>query len=166
MPLNQRAILLLGTVAAAALAAAAGDARADQINVSATITASCDVTDGDLDFGTYDAAVDSEATTTLSVTCSAPTDVGVTLDFGQHKNGGSSRRMQHETDTGAFLAYALCEGSCAGGSGPTWNEQEVLVDVDEDGAAVTVGGRILATQAGLPSGAYTDVVLVTLDVKS
>jgi spore coat protein U-like protein len=161
MPLNQRAILLLGTVAAVALTAAAGDARADQINVSATITASCEVGDADLEFGNYEP--DKETSTTLTVTCTAPADVGLTLNNGLHPNG--SRRMKHASEE-QFLAYQLCDGSCAGGQGTVWTAQEVLVEVGASGTGVEIGGRIPGSQPGLPSGSYTDVVLVTLDVKS
>jgi spore coat protein U-like protein len=158
MFLNQRASFLLGTVAAVALAAAGSDVRADQINVSAIITASCSV--ADLDFGAYDSAVDSETTTTLNITCTAPADVGVTLDNGMNPNG--SRRMKHASED-QFLGYLLFDGDPSGAI--SWTSQEKTVDVGEGGAQVLIGGRIAATQTGKPSGSYTDVVQVTLDVK-
>jgi spore coat protein U-like protein len=166
MPLNQRANLLLGTVAAAALAAAAGDARADQINVSATITAECSVGgDANLAFGNYDRTAGSEASTILTISCTAPADVGVTLGGGQNPNG--LRRMEHETTADAFLSYQLYDGEASGGQGIAWNmDAEFVFDaVPTTGTDITVGGRIEGSQTG-PSGTYTDVVLVTLDVKS
>jgi spore coat protein U-like protein len=164
MPLNQRAILLLGTVAAAALAAAAGDARADQINVSATITAECSVGgDADLAFGNYD-PLGTEALTTVSVSCTAPADVGVTLGGGQNLNG--SRRMVHSSDTDAFLGYRLFNGPPADGQGEAWDANiENVFPVGTDETDISIGGYIPGSQVG-PSGSYTDVVLVTLDVKS
>jgi spore coat protein U-like protein len=166
MPLNQRAILLLGTVAAAALAAAAGDARADQINVSATITAECSVGgDADLAFGNYNPTVGTEASTIISISCSAPADVGVTLDGGQRPNG--TRTMVHSSDTSQLLAYRLFNGPASGGQGEAWSANfENVFNIGTESTDIPVGGFIDSGQAGLSSGAYTDVVLVTLDVKS
>jgi spore coat protein U-like protein len=166
MPHNQRAILLLGTVAAAALAAAATDARAQQINVSATITAECSVGgDAELAFGNYDSTLGTEASTEFSISCSAPADVGVTLGGGENLNG--SRRMEHTTQENAFLAYQLYRGAASGGQGVGWtsNQEFIFEDVPTTGTDITVGGLINGSQTG-PSGTYTDVVLITLDVKS
>ena len=165
MPHNQRASLLLGTVAAAALAAASGNARAQQINVSATITAECSVGgDADLAFGNYDPALGTEASTTVSVSCSAPADVGVTLGGGQNPNG--SRQMVHSSDTDAFLGYRLFNGPASGGQGEAWDADfEHIFDIGTEATEIPIGGYILEGQVG-PSGSYTDVVLVTLDVKS
>jgi spore coat protein U-like protein len=166
MPLNQRASLLLGTIAAAALAVAAADARADQINVSATITAECSVGgDADLAFGNYNPTVGTEASTIISISCSAPADVGVTLDGGQRPNG--TRTMVHSTATSQLLAYQLFKGPAAAGGGELWaSDFENIFDVGTQATEISIGGFIQSGQGGLPSGTYTDVVLVTLDVKS
>jgi spore coat protein U-like protein len=159
MFLNQRASLLVGTMLAAGLTAAPGIVRADQINVSARITAECNVEgDADLEFGNYDGSGGTEATTTLTVSCTAPADVGVTL------NG--SRRMRHSTATTAFLGYQLYRGAAAGGQGTGWNSNAEFVfeDVPPAGTDITIGGQIPGGQTG-PSGTYNDVVQVTLDVK-
>jgi spore coat protein U-like protein len=165
MPLNQRASLLFGTVAAAALAATAGDARAQQINVSATITAECSVGgDADLAFGNYDRATGTEASTTISISCSAPADVGVTLGGGQRPNG--TRTMVHSSDTSQLLAYRLFNGPASGDQGEAWNANfENVFPIGTDATNIAIGGFIQSGQSAA-SGTYTDVVLVTLDVKS
>jgi spore coat protein U-like protein len=165
MFLNQRASLLVGTILVAGLTAAPTRVHADQINVSATITAECNIEgDADLAFGNYDPTGGTEASTTLTVSCTAPADVGVTLNGGQNPNG--TRRMEHSTAADEFLAYLLFDGVAAGGQGDVWTSglEIVFEDVPPAGTDITIGGQITGGQTG-PSGTYNDVVLVTLDVK-
>jgi spore coat protein U-like protein len=168
MFLNQRASLLFGTMLTAGVAAAPGSPRADQINVSATITATCEL-DGDanLAFGNYNPQGGTPGSTTLIVSCTAPSDVGVTLGPGQNPNGGGAlRHMKHGTQSSALLGYQLFDGGSLGGSGDPWaKNQEIVFDIGTDDTQIEIGGFIPGSQGGLPSGSYTDVVLVTLDVK-
>lgn len=107
---NQRASLLVGTMLAAGLAAAPTTVDADQINVSATITAACELEgDASLAFGNYNANGDTPGSTTLTVSCTAPSDVGVTLGPGQNPNG-ALRRMKHGTQATALLGFQLFDG--------------------------------------------------------
>lgn len=161
MSLKPRAGPLLAAGAIASLALIAVPADAAQINVSATIAAACSVvSDANLDFGTPSASLDTDATATLSITCSTPATVLVTLDGGLQPNS-TTRRMKHTT-LNEFLPYILYDGP-AGGD-PWLPGIAKAHPINGSPTPVAVGGRIIGAPLP-PSGTYNDVVQITVQVQ-
>lgn len=135
----------------------------DSFEVSATVLASCDVDASDLAFGNYDpvAAIDLDAQTTLSVTCTngTPYHVGMSLGGGT----GASMAARRMTKSGASdtLTYVLYRD----------NQRSILwgntgtdrLSGTGDGTPDSIGvfGRVPMQQAA-PAGSYFDTVVVTV----
>ena len=145
---------------------AAADAS-DNLDVSATVAASCTITGGNLSFGTYNtvsgAQVDSTAI--LTVACTSGTDTTLTLGEGTHPDGASTpdlpaRRMN---DGGAnFLSYSLfsdAQRTTVWGNSP--GSARGYLALSSAQANLSVFGRITASQ-DVPAGTYTDTVLATI----
>lgn len=153
-------------VLALAPSAFAGTAT-DNISVSATVAADCNITANALSFGTYDTlagtAVDQSAN--LDVACTTGTAATVTLGQGANADTGSSaavplRRMS-DGATG-FLSYTLYSDSgyttVFGDTAPTGAAYTAATNGTSQ---VVVYGRITASQ-DVPVGSYTDTVLATI----
>ncbi len=132
-------------------------------NVSATVGASCSVSASDLGFGTYDqlSATNTDATTSLDVTCTSTTTYEVGLDAGTGTGGTTSVRVM-TYDTTNYLNYAMYQDA---GRTTNWGDNAGVDTVSGTGTgssqALTVYARIPALQSIAP-GAYTDLVTVTV----
>jgi spore coat protein U-like protein len=144
-----------------------GGNTTSNINVSASVTATCSISAGALAFGSYDPVVGSQVDgqATLSVSCTKGATATITLGQGSHAAGGSTdsspvRRMK---DAGTnHLSYALfsdlartTEWGNTAGTGVDYTS------IGSAAASVIVYGRIAASQ-DLPAGAYTDTVVATV----
>lgn len=162
-----RTLLRASFVVSALAAPAHAGTATDELTVSATVENSCVVTGGALAFGAYDLAstVDVDASTTVSVACTAGAVTTITLGQGANPDAGSSAeaplRRLGDGGTG-FLSYALYSdaaretvwGDTAGtGTGYTATSSAP--------ADLTVYGRLTAGQA-VPLGAYSDHLVVTI----
>jgi spore coat protein U-like protein len=157
----------LKIIAALALAGLAFSSHADTttgtLNVSATVASTCATSGGTLGFGTY-AGSQTDATGTLSVTCTLGTAAQITLNGGANQDGGTAdapvRRMQAGS-TGNYLTYQLYSDS---GRTSIWGNTTAS-DVDITGTGVSqsvnVYGRISGSQ-NVPAGSYTDTVTATI----
>jgi spore coat protein U-like protein len=155
-----------GLMMALAGTAAAGNAQSN-INVSASVTATCSISAGAMAFGSYDpvagSQVDGQAT--LTVSCTKGATATITLGQGSNASGASTdtapvRRMK---DSGTnMLSYALFSDS---NRSVTWgNTAGTGVSYTSAGSAsqpILVYGRIAASQ-DLPAGSYTDTVVATI----
>jgi len=139
----------------------------DNLAVSATVIATCTIVAAPVNFGTYDvtAVTPTDATGTVTITCSNGAAVYVTLGQGSNPGAGSTdpapaRQMSAGgTDR---IGYGLFSDA---GHTTTWgNTQATGLTATGNGAAqaLSVFGRIPAGQ-GVASGAYTDSVLATVN---
>ena len=130
------------------------------LNVTATVLASCTVSNATLAFGNYDPTggnVDQSAT--LQVACTKGTPATVGLNTGVNASG-STRRMGNGTD---FLAYELYKE--AGRTNVWGNAGSDLISLaaaaSNAAQTLTVYGRVTGLQ-DVSVGSYTDTVIVTV----
>lgn len=135
-------------------------------SVDATVSDSCSVSATQLDFGAIDplnnATNDTDATSTVDVTCSSGTGYDVGLDAGTGGDGTVTGRAMSDGGTNT-LNYSLYTDSArttnwddAGGTN--------TVTGTGDGTALshTVYGRVPSGQETTPVGTYTDTITVTV----
>jgi spore coat protein U-like protein len=148
--------LVLGAAPAAWAASATGN-----FNVTATVQTSCAVSAADLAFGTYDAAsaTDTQATSTITVTCSLLTPYTVSLNGGSYASG-SARRLGSGT---ARLGYEIYRDV---GMTNIFGTVAATLGVSGIGTGLavptTIYGKIPKNQAVVP-GSYSDQITVTVD---
>lgn len=141
---------------------ALADSATATIDVSATVLKSCAVSTTALAFGEYTPSngTASDATSTISVTCTNGTTYEIALDAGAGSGATvSSRKMTYLTNT---LTYELFRDSARL---LTWGDTTLINTVvgvgDGEAASHTVYGRIAAGQYEV-AGSYSDTVTVTV----
>ena len=136
------------------------------IQVSATVAPLCTIVVDELSFGEYDpfvanadAALDASAV--VSVTCTKGLASAVRLDAGAHGGAGNVR---HLASGGQRLAYWIFKDQARTAAWRTGQDGMSLPDVSTGQCpqSVALFGRIPPGQV-VPSGAYTDTVMATLD---
>ncbi|UPG92138.1 spore coat U domain-containing protein [Luteibacter aegosomaticola] len=159
--------LVAATLLAAGGAASAGTATSN-LDVSATVAASCTIdATGGLAFGTYDPVVTNKATAldgqgTINTVCTNGATAVVTLDEGSHADDASTpaapvRRML--AGTNQFLSYNLYTDNA---HGTVWNGTTGQdVTGSGDNVATTVYGSIPAGQ-NASANTYNDTVKATI----
>jgi spore coat protein U-like protein len=158
-------LLVLGAVAATPALAATSTSN---MAVSALIVDVCTVVAGPLNFLTYSttAATPTDATATLTATCTLLTPYTLTLGQGSHAAAGSTdttplRQMQNTLLSLDVLGYLLHQDAA---HTTVWGNTQATGQ-GSTGAGLpqlfTVYGRIPAGQ-NKPPAVYTDVVVVTI----
>nr|WP_230463626.1 spore coat U domain-containing protein [Burkholderia ubonensis] len=129
------------------------------MTVTATVDATCQITTTPLAFGTYTGA-QTDATSTVSVTCTNTTPYNVGLDAGLAPGATVTTRAM--SITGASLPYSLFQDA---GRTVNWGNTVGTDTVAGTGngstQALTVYGRLAAGQLVTP-GAYTDTITATI----
>lgn len=129
----------------------------DTFQVTATVQSVCTITANDLAFGAYDpSAGDSDASTTLDVTCTNGTDydIGLSGTVGSRAMAGPG---------GATLNYALFrDASRTLPWGLLGGGQDLMGTGNGAAQNVTVYGRVPGGQFST-SGAYSDSVTATIE---
>jgi len=158
VPLN--VVLFSGLVAG--LATTGAQAQSTTFNVTTSVGDACSVSATDLGFGAYDPlnATNTDATTTLGVTCTLTTTYDVGLDAGTGTGATTTVRvMEFGANT---LNYALYQET---GRTTIWGDSVGVDTVSGTGTgasqALTIYGRIPALQSVTP-GAYADLITVTV----
>lgn len=132
--------------------------------VSATIADSCSVSASALAFGTIDpiANVDTDATTTIDVTCSNSTTYDVGLDAGT--TSGATVTARQMTDGAAnTLDYSLySEDTRTTNWGDTVGTDTVSGTGNGTAQTLTVYGRVPSGQQTAVTGSYSDTITVTV----
>jgi spore coat protein U-like protein len=147
----------------------AGNAMAAQetttFSVGATIADSCSVSATALAFGTIDpldnVTNNTDATTTIEVTCANGTTYDVGLDAGLATGATvTARAMTSGSDT---LNYALYSDA---GRSTNWGDTVGTDTVSDTGTGsaqtITVYGRVPSGQETTPTGTYADTITVTV----
>ncbi len=145
-----------------ALGSTSAHAQSDTFNVTTSVGEACSVTATDLGFGAYDplSATNTDATTTMDVTCTLTTTYDVGMDAGTGTGATTTVRvMEFGANT---LNYALYQEA---GRTTIWGENVGVDTVSGTGTgsaqSLTVYGRIPALQ-GVTPGAYADLITVTV----
>jgi spore coat protein U-like protein len=158
--------LLVGALSLALFAVTGQPALAQtaNLNVTATVQASCTLEGGTLAFGTYNAtagdATDSSAA--IAYTCTEGTNITVSLNDGDHAEGAGNRAMAGPG--GTLLGYGLYKEDSRTnpwGAGPVDGVTPPATSAGQQ--TLTVYGRIPPGQQAAP-GAYSDIVQITLNI--
>ena len=142
------------------MASAARGQTAD-LNVVATVEASCTLNGGTLDFGPYRSEESKEARTSISYRCPEGMEISLSLGPGREPDG-RARVMQRDGGDGA-LRYQLYQDA---GRSQVWGDQGdalVIPSTDDGETNVDVFGVIQAGQE-VPPGTYRDTVVITLGI--
>ncbi len=150
------AILALGLPTIPAVAATA----TGTFTVTATVQATCLLSATSLAFGTY-TGVQTDATSTISVTCTNSTPYNVGLSAGL-ATGATVTTRKMTGPAAATLGYAMFQDTARS---LNWG-QTVSTDTETgtgngSAQALTVYGRLAAGQLVAP-GAYTDTITATV----
>lgn len=154
--------------AGALLASAGANAATDTQNmaVSATISASCGLAVNPLAFGSLaSTAADTDAATTITVTCSTDSPYNVGMDYGANAGGGFQRRMAAGANQLNYEVYIDAGRTAAFGPVSTYGALDNYnspATGNDIARIIDIYGRIPA-QSTPPSGAYTDTLAVTLN---
>jgi spore coat protein U-like protein len=152
--------LLLGLVLCTLSGAARGQTA--DLNVVATVEASCTLNGGTLNFGAYRSDESSTAQTTISYDCPAGMEISLTLSPGRQSQGQERAMLRDDGDE--LLPYQLYQDS---DRSQIWGDQSDALTIEptvQGGDTVPVFGRIEAGQ-DVPPGTYRDTVLITLAVQ-
>jgi len=146
-----------------ALWLASGTARGQTANlqVVATVEASCTLTGGTLNFGTLQSEEGATSETTISYTCPAGMRIGLTMNQGRQPEG--EQRAMLRAGGQDTLRYQLFQDSSRS---EVWGDQGdtlIIPETGEGGTSVDVYGAIGSGQS-VPPGTYRDTVLITLVV--
>ncbi|GAB3394954.1 Csu type fimbrial protein [Azotobacter armeniacus] len=140
------------------------------LEVSATVEPTCSITTTALAFGIYDFVtanntVDLDEEGAVEIICTLDAPVTITLGQGLTPAGGSTAAApirQMNNGTGGLLTYHLYSNAART---LIWGD-DATVDVEAVGTGVAdehiVYGQIPAGQ-NVPSGAYVDTVVATVD---
>ena len=154
-------LMAAGCATAFALSSAQAATATDDIDVSATVVATCSISVTEqMAFGNYN-GVQNDDTATISVTCTNTTTYDVGLDAGDTAGATVSTREMAGPGTD-MLAYALYTDA---GRTTNWGNTVDTDTVDGTGngsaQTLTVYGRVSASQFIEP-GSYTDTVTATI----
>jgi spore coat protein U-like protein len=155
-------IALLGSAVIGSLVAVGGaDATTTTATMSnsATLTAYCTVSTGNLAFGSYNGSATVSTTANVAVTCTNTTTYSVALDAGTTSGGTTAVRKL--TAGGAdTIDYTISQDA---GHSTNWATGGSAQAGTGNGASQTLVayGNIAAGQLVTP-GSYTDTVTVTL----
>lgn len=163
--MNMRYKLSAATVAVLLATGANAATETTTFTVSATVTNACSVSASNLAFGNINpltnATTATDATTTVSVTCSNGTAYNVGLNAGAATGATvTARKMVSGTNT---LSYALYRDSARTANwGSTVGTDTVAGTGSGAAQSLTVYGRVPSGQQSTPVGAYTDTITVTV----
>ncbi len=149
-------------VAGLCMSAAHAATVTTNLQVSATVISACAVSATTLNFGSSInptvAVLPIDASTTLTVQCTATTPYSVALSAGANSGGNfAARAIQNG---GAALGYQLYTDALRT---TVWNESTGVMAGTGSGAnqSLTVYGRLPSLTGAVP-GTYTDTVVVTV----
>lgn len=132
-------------------------------NVTTSVVSACSVSAANLGFGNYDplAVLNTDGTTTVTVTCSLLAPYNIGLDAGLHGSSVSTREMQldGESDT---LGYALFRDALRTLNWGNTVGTDTLSGIGTGLALPTVVYGRISAQQNVPVGSYADTITVTV----
>lgn len=152
------AITLLGY---AAVVPSATDSTT--FTVTATVSTACSISAANLNFGTYDilAGIDTDATTTVTVTCTSLTGYDIGLDAGIGTGATVATRVMEDGSSNT-LNYTLYQDTLRS---TVWGNTQGSDTISGTGTGLAIPhvvyGRIPTGQTP-PPGTYTDTITATV----
>jgi spore coat protein U-like protein len=143
------------------LASGAARGQTADLNVVATVEASCTLNGGTLDFGAYRSEEGATGRARISYRCPEGMEISLALGPGRQADGRARAMVRDGGDE--VLRYQLYQDA---GRRQIWGDQgdARTIPTTEDGeSGVDVFGAIEAGQQ-VPPGTYRDTVLITLMV--
>jgi spore coat protein U-like protein len=134
-------------------------------NVTAIITAACNIAASNLVFGTYDPMLSSnlDATTTLSVTCTNGSTYQVGLNAGSGTGATVANRLMTRSGDTNTIAYTLYQDTARTTLWGNTGTNMVSGTGSGNTQSLNVYGRIFATNpTTTPPGAYSDTITATI----
>lgn len=159
-------VTAVATAAAALVAAAPAHAGTTSTNlgVTATVTANCSVSTNPVAFGNVDVlgGTNFDATGAVTVTCTNGTSWSAAADVGTGAGGTfATRKMSSGANLLDYSLYTDAARTTVWGDGSGGT-----ATVSNTGSGVaqnfTVYGRVPLGQNSVPTGGYSDTVLVTI----
>lgn len=159
-----------GVATALAIAAALSPVTASaatatgSLTVNASVASVCLISNGALNFGSYDPTSGSvlNGSTTVTLTCTLGTAYNIGLDAGA--GSGATVALRKMTSSGNTLGYRLFRDA---GRTLNWGNTALTDTLDGTSSAasltntITIYGQIPASSA-VPTGSYTDTVAITV----
>ncbi len=149
---------------------ALGGQSTANLNVTASIQATCNISTSPVAFGVYDpltanasSGSDLPGTGTVTVSCTNGTNGTITLGQGSHAAGGSTdtvplRRMQSGSNQMSYFLYSDSSRSVVWGNTAGTGVAHSGTGSSTD---ITVYGLVTKGQS-LPAGSYSDTVVATI----
>lgn len=133
------------------------------MNVSATVVATCSLTAADMSFGNY-SGLAINASAALSITCTngAPYTIGLSAGL-TNDTANNTRQMLNSSNSSSLLSYGLYQDS---GSATPWGDATgALVSGNGAGTTqtITVYGKVPEGQLMSKTGTYSDTVVATIN---
>ena len=156
------ALILLATLCAPLSAMA--DSSSTYLSVSLTVAPNCQIAVTDLAFGAYDPLIanaerELDATADVRMLCTKNAQASIGLDFGRN-NQGVLRSMTAGPDRVLYQLFQDASRQKLWGFGE--NALHIIGVGGREPQRYVVYGRVAGGQE-VPPGAYTDVVLATVD---
>lgn len=154
----RRGMLMAALLAAAAAMPARAATDTDQLTVSATVSSSCSLNGGTLNFGQYitGQTTDLDVTGSINyVNCSG--ELSLALDGGG-SGSVSARQMRSGSSRLNYQIYRNPTRTAVWGTG---GDALGVILINPQSGSVSVYGRVPRGQA-VPDGVYGDVVNITL----
>ncbi|MEM7024358.1 MAG: spore coat U domain-containing protein [Pseudomonadota bacterium] len=132
------------------------------LEVMATVEASCTLEGATLNFGTYRSEEPATTQATIGYNCPGDLTISLALSSGQNPQGRVRAMLRDGDDD--LLPYQLYQDSARQ---QIWGDQadRLVIDSTDDGdASVEVYGQIEAGYL-VPPGNYRDTVLITLMIE-
>ena len=134
------------------------------LTVSVRVVPNCHIAITDLSFGAYDPLQDNatqplDATADVRMRCTKNSQANIVLDYGRSARG-EFRTMTAGRDTVNYELFQDASRSKPWGMGE--HSLRIISAGGTDPQRFTVYGRVSAGQE-VPPGAYTDIVLATVD---
>jgi spore coat protein U-like protein len=138
------------------------------LNVSATVAVDCTVSTTAVNFGNLSATQETFSNGDISVTCSPGVPYHIALDAGLNLDVAGFRNIKQVTGTNA-LEYVLSSVNTPHVS--EWGDADFANTISRGASVADIGNGLSQphtvygasdTASGFPTGAYTDIVNVTV----
>ncbi len=127
--------------------------------VSATIVKACNLSTTALSFGNYTFNTGNlTATATVTINCSKNTSSTISISLGNNANLGSFGTRAMTDGSGDYLGYEIYTNSS---NTTVWNTTNTQTVTNSNPAVNLTAYGTIGTGQALPTGSYTDTVVVT-----
>ncbi len=155
---NLGLLALLAGIGSWASPAPAGTATSN-IAVSATVTKACNLSATALSFGNYTFNTGNlTATATVTIQCTKNTSSAISISLGNNAGLGSFGTRAMTDGAGDYLGYEIYEDAA---NTTVWNATNTQTVANSSPAVNLTAYGTIGTGQALPTGSYSDTVVVT-----